>query len=80
MDDTFRCEDCTPSAAKPHSSSHSSDNTALIAGVCGGVGGAVLVGAGVMLWVRSKEEEAVMAPAVQSIDVSQLKAQLQEEV
>eukprot|EP00961_Rhodomonas_salina_P259723 3509778-Rhodomonas_salina.1 len=61
--DNFKCDDCSPGAAKDSSSSASaSDKTALIAGVCGGVGGAVLVGAGAMLWMRSRKvDEAVMA-------------------
>lgn len=81
IDDSFKCDDCSPSAAKSSSSDSSdTDNTALIAGVCGEVGGAVLVGAGVMLWLRSKNEEAVMAAPGQSIDVNELKAQLQVEV
>jgi len=80
VDDNFKCSDCSPIGAGSASSSSSSDDTALIAGVCGGVGGAVLLAALAFVVMRRKPEEAVMAAPVQTVNVDDLKAQLQSDV
>jgi len=89
IDDNFKCVACNSgkgaqvpdgNGAQGSASSSSSDNTALIAGVCGGVGGLLLVAGGAALWMRSRQEDAVMAAPVQSINVNDLKSQLQAEV
>mmetsp|Transcript_15587 Transcript_15587/g.37140 ORF Transcript_15587/g.37140 Transcript_15587/m.37140 type:complete len:510 (+) Transcript_15587:2-1531(+) len=72
-------EDCGEVEAASDDKS-SSSNTALIAGIAGGVGGGVLaLGAGLFLWSR-KSSVPHAVPAVQSIDVQSLKAQLTDDV
>eukprot|EP00961_Rhodomonas_salina_P260040 3514108-Rhodomonas_salina.1 len=63
----------------PSSSSSSSSSTALIAGICGGVGGLLAVGAGVAMCMRNKAAPDV-AMAIQTINVNDLKTQLHDEL
>eukprot|EP00961_Rhodomonas_salina_P297121 3936954-Rhodomonas_salina.1 len=74
------------SAGKPSGSSNSGahddadgSNTALIAGVCAGVGGLVLLLAGVVLY-KKNESQATDVPVIHAINADDLKAQLQNDL
>eukprot|EP00961_Rhodomonas_salina_P146288 1969128-Rhodomonas_salina.2 len=56
----------------------SSSNVGLIAGICGGVGGLLLIVVGAVLYSKSKKEEHM--PMIQAINTQDLKAQLVEEL
>eukprot|EP00961_Rhodomonas_salina_P100901 1357973-Rhodomonas_salina.1 len=77
-DPTFKAPPSTCSGGSSEDGG-SGMNAALIGGIAGGAAGALLLGAGLVLYMRSKQE-VVQAVAVQSVDVSTLKAQLAEEV
>jgi len=68
------------SGSDSKSNSSGSSSTAMIAGIAGGIGGAVLVLIGVLLLMRSRHSEPPTAMPVQTISLSDLKAQLSEEV
>jgi len=77
----YKCEtNCGPSSGQGQNSDSdlSSSNTAMIAGIAGGVGGALVVGGAVAMLMRKKDDEPI--PAVQTINVNDLKAQLADEV
>jgi len=57
----------------------SSDNTALIAGICGGVGGLVVIGAAAMFLMRGRGGSTDHVQTVQAVDVNSLKAQLADD-
>ncbi len=61
-------------------SSGSSSNVALIAGVVGGVGGALLVAIAVAVVYMRKGREPEPIQAIQTINVDNLKAQLSQDV
>eukprot|EP00961_Rhodomonas_salina_P173647 2341891-Rhodomonas_salina.2 len=66
--------------ASPSDEDKAEDNTAMIAGVAGGVGGAVLLAGGVLVYMRSKRGEVTeTAEAVQTINIEDLKSQLANE-
>lgn len=75
--------DCTGSKcgevdSRSDSSSSSGVSTALIAGIAGGVAGVLVLGLGAWLLMRKREPETVAA--VQTINVSDLKSQLADDV
>eukprot|EP00961_Rhodomonas_salina_P273090 3689965-Rhodomonas_salina.1 len=61
------------------SDSSGASNTAMIAGVVGGVGGAMLVLVGASLYRRSRRNDAPTAIPVQTIKMPDLKVQLSQE-
>eukprot|EP00961_Rhodomonas_salina_P265223 3585192-Rhodomonas_salina.1 len=61
-------------------SDSTSDNTALIAGVCGCAGGLALVAGAALLWSRSRREEVSAVAVSDEIDLSGLKAALADEL
>eukprot|EP00961_Rhodomonas_salina_P056148 754041-Rhodomonas_salina.1 len=72
-------QDCGEAANDSDSDSSSSNNVPLIAGIAGGVGGALVLGGAAALWMRGKREPAAPV-AVQTINVDDLKAQLSQDV
>jgi len=61
-------------------SDSTNDNTAIIAGVCGGAGGLALVAGAALLWSRSRREEVSAVAVSDEIDLSGLKAALADEL
>lgn len=55
-----------------------SSNTALIAGICGGVGGLLLLGLAAFWFMRSKDDDDVMPAS--PVNMESLKTQLQSEL